>query len=81
MDNNGDPNDEGAMWTVGEIFTDTENNLQVSIDAAYSSGYLVTINTNPATFSTCIDFLSASSHIFGPGRDTASVQVKAAEVV
>ena len=23
IDNNGDPNDEGAMWTVGEIFTDT----------------------------------------------------------
>ena len=23
VDNNGDPNDEGAMWTVGKIFTDT----------------------------------------------------------
>ena len=67
-DNNGDPNDEGAMWTVGEIFTDQENSLQVSIDAAYSSGYRVTINTDPATFSTCIAFLSPSSHIFGLGR-------------
>ncbi len=78
VDNNGDPNDAGAMWTPGEIFTDTENNLQVSIEATYSSGYLVTINTNLATFSTCIDFLSSSSHIFGPGRDNASVQVEAA---
>ena len=78
VDNNGDPNDEGAMWTVGEIFTDQENALQVSIDAAYASGYRVTINTNPATFSTCIDFLSSSSHLFGPGRDNASVQVEAA---
>ena len=77
MDNNGDPNDEGAMWTVDEIFTDRENNLQISIDAAYASGYRVTINTNPDTFSTCIDFLSSSSHLFGPGRDRASVQVKA----
>ena len=78
IDNNGDPNDAGAMWTPGEIFTDSENGLQVSIDAAYSTGYQVTINTNPATFSTCIDFLSTSRHIFGPGRDNASVQVEAA---
>ena len=68
IDNNGDPNDEGAMWTVGEIFTDLENNLQVSIDAAYATGYRVTINTNPDTFSTCIALLSPSSHIFGPGE-------------
>ena len=78
IDNNGDPNDEGAMWTVGEIFTDVENNLQVSIDAAWSTSYRVTINTDPATFSTCIAFLPSSSHLFGPGRAQASVQVKAA---
>ncbi len=78
VDNNGDPNDAGAMWTVGEIFTDAENNLQVSIDAAYDTSYRVTINTNPDTFSTCVDFLAASSHLFGAGRDGASVQVEAA---
>ena len=78
VDNNGDTNDEGAMWTPGEIFTDVETGLQVSIDAAYLTGYRVTINTDPATFRTCIDFLAASSHVFGPGRDGASVQVKAA---
>ena len=79
VDNNGDPNDAGAMWTVGEIFTDAENNLQVSIDAAYASGYRVTINTDPTTFSTCIDFLVSSSHLFGSGRDGASVQVAASD--
>ena len=78
VDNNGDPNDDGAMWTLGEVFTDLENSLQVSIDAAYAGGYLVTINTDPTTFSACIDVLSAPSHLFGPGRDAASVQVKAA---
>ena len=78
VDNNGDPNDEGAMWTEGEIFTDLENNLQLSIDTATATGYRVTINTNPATFRTCVGFLSASSHVFGPGRDTASVQITAA---
>ena len=79
IDNNGDPNDEGAMWTVGEVFLDRANNLQVSIDAANASGYRVTINTNPATFRTCIDFLAASSHLFGSGWDGASVQIVATE--
>ena len=78
VDNNGDTNDEGAMWTVGEVFTDRENDLQISIEAAYATGYRVTINTNPDTFRTCLDFLAASSHLFGPERDSASVQVTAA---
>ena len=78
VDNNGDPNDAGAIWTVGEIFTDAENNLQVSINAAHATGYRVTINTNPDTFSTCIDFLPTSSHVLGPGGDSASVRVEAA---
>ena len=70
IDNNGDPNDEGAMWTVGEIFTDVENSLQVSVDAAWSTSYRVTINTDPATFSTCIDFLVCflPSLRTGPGQ-------------
>ena len=55
VDNNGDPNDDGAMWTVGEVFTDRDNMLQVSIDAAYAGGYRVTINTDPTTFSACIE--------------------------
>ena len=80
VDNNGDPNDEGAMWTPGEIFTDSKNGIQVSIEAATATSYRVTINTNPATFATCIDFLSPtnSRHIFGPGRDNARIQVEAA---
>ena len=34
-------------------------------------------DTPGRTFTTCVDFLSASRHLFGSGRDTASVQVKA----
>ena len=55
------------------------NDIQISIDAAYATSYRVTINTNPDTFSTCIDFLSPSSHIFGPGEDSVSVQVEATD--
>ena len=76
IDNNGDTNDEGARWRVGEIFTDRANNLQVSIDAADATGYRVTINTNPDAFTTCIDFLPISRHLFGPGGGIASVEVR-----
>ena len=79
IDNNGDTNDAGAMWTVGEIFTDAENNLQVSIDAAYETGYRVTVNTDPASFTTCIDFLSTSRHLLGPSEGAASVEVRATQ--
>ena len=79
MDNNGDPNDAGAIWTPGETFTDRANGIQVSIDAAYATGSRVTINTDPTTFRTCIASLSSSSHIFGPGRARASVRVVAVE--
>ena len=79
MDNNGDPNDAGAMWTPGETFTDRANGIQVSIDAAYATGSRVTINTDPTTFRTCIASLSSSSHIFGPERARASVRVVAVE--
>ena len=78
IDNNGNPNDEGAMWTVGETFTDLANGLQVSVDAEHATGFQVTINTDPATFTTCINFLPYSRHTFGPSRNTASVQIKAA---
>ena len=74
-DNNGDPNDEGAMWTVGEIFTDAENNLQILIDAAYDTGYRVTINTNPDTFINCSPSLSSTRHLFAASGGNASVEV------
>ena len=74
-DNNGDPNDEGAMWTVGEIFTDAENAIQISIDAAYETGYRVTINTNPDTFINCSPSLSSTRHLFAASGGNASVEV------
>ena len=78
IDNNGYLSDAGAMWTPGEIFTDLETGLQISIGHPYSTGYRVTINTNPDTFSPYIDFLSPSSRIFGSGGGSVSVQVEAA---
>ena len=71
VDNNGDPNDAGAMWTVGEVFTDPGAGIRISIDAAYTTGYQVTID-----YTVCSE-LTPSRHLLG-GRDgNASVKVTA----
>jgi M6 family metalloprotease-like protein len=43
-DNDGDPNDAGAMWFPGETFTDSANGIKVKVTGATASGYDVTIN-------------------------------------
>ena len=43
-DNNGDPNDAGAEWTVGETFADQANAITVSVNAQTATGFQVTIN-------------------------------------
>src|SRR5262245_34372748 len=44
-DGNGNPNDAGAMWLPGEIFTDVANQISVVVDGATASGFQVTIVT------------------------------------
>ncbi|MFZ5878904.1 MAG: S-layer homology domain-containing protein [Chloroflexota bacterium] len=44
-DNNGNTGDAGAMWVVGETFTDSTNGISVSILAATSTGFQVSITT------------------------------------
>jgi M6 family metalloprotease-like protein len=46
-DGNGDTGDAGAMWTVGETFTDPANAIYVYISTATATGFQVTINTLP----------------------------------
>ena len=47
-DNNGDPNDAGAMWTPGETFIDQVNDIVVSVDALTTTGFAVTISSGMA---------------------------------
>lgn len=42
IDNNGNPNDAGAAWTVGEVYDDSINGVSFSVDSIYSSGFWVT---------------------------------------
>ena len=43
-DGNGNPNDAGAMWLPGDIFTDTVNGIEVSVNSTTANGFLVAIN-------------------------------------
>jgi M6 family metalloprotease-like protein len=45
IDGNGNTSDAGAMWTVGETFTDTTNGIAVSMVSATATGFQVTITT------------------------------------
>jgi M6 family metalloprotease-like protein len=42
-DGNGNTGDAGAMWTVGESFSDLASEVTVSVDSATASGFVVTI--------------------------------------
>ena len=47
-DNNGDPGDSAALWTVGETFIG-QDNVVVTVDEAVGDGYQVTIaNERPS---------------------------------
>ncbi len=51
IDPDGDSNtgDAGAMWTVGETFTDATSGIWVRVDSATATGYGVTIANNSPT--------------------------------
>jgi M6 family metalloprotease-like protein len=48
VDNNGNPNDVGAQWTVGETFSDPANAITVRVNAATTTGFQVTISRGAA---------------------------------
>ena len=44
QDNDGDPNDAGAIWLPGETFRDVANSILVSVDSASGIGFGVTVS-------------------------------------
>jgi len=55
-DLNGVTSDAGAMWVVGETFTDATNNISVHVDLATATGFQVTIsNASLPTLSDLIE--------------------------
>jgi hypothetical protein len=53
IDGNGNNGDDGAMWTEGEIFTDEDYGIIVSIDARTDSGFMVTIRVEDLPLYDC----------------------------
>lgn len=45
-DNNGNPNDEGAMWRVGETFSDDKNHITMEVVSREDSSFTVRISNN-----------------------------------
>jgi M6 family metalloprotease-like protein len=43
-DNDGDPNDEGAIWLPGETFFDSINGIRVAVEERVADGFRVTIS-------------------------------------
>jgi hypothetical protein len=48
-----DPNDAGAIWTVGETFEDAEAGITVLVDAKTSTGFEVTIGRTQTADNAC----------------------------
>ena len=49
VDADGPPyDDDGAMWTVGEAFTDVANGISVHIDSITATGFVITIEKRAA---------------------------------
>ena len=45
-DGDGDTGDAGAMWTVGETFTDIANNIEISVTGSTSTGFEISISND-----------------------------------
>ena len=43
-DNNGNPNDEGAMWLPGEVFEDRRNGIRVEVTGRLNSTFTVRVS-------------------------------------
>jgi hypothetical protein len=67
IDGNGNTGDAGAMWLPGETFTDSANNIQVTVLSATATGFVVRINSSfipissvqingPSLGQTCTDY-------------------------
>ncbi len=73
-DNNGNPNDAGAMWTPGETFTDPTYGIKVKVTGVTASGFSVTINPSDNGGGTTAPRLTSSQPSPG-GTTTRSASI------
>lgn len=69
-DLNGNPNDEGAMWRVGETFTDAAHGISLRVDGQSASGFTVTITGGAPPLSITSDSLRPGGTMGSAYADT-----------
>jgi M6 family metalloprotease-like protein len=62
-DNNGNTGDAGAMWTVGETFTDAPNGISVAVLSDTGTGYQVSITSPAYTLTYCATSATPEAYI------------------
>ncbi len=70
IDGNGNTNDAGAIWTVGETFSDTVNGITVTVVSATATGYVV--NANNQSFATRYYVATTGSDAGNPCTSSAA---------
>jgi hypothetical protein len=73
-DNNGNPNDAGAMWLPGETFRDTENAIVVTVESATATGFLVRITRGGTAFTIAGNTERPTGVVGSPYADTVVAQ-------
>jgi M6 family metalloprotease-like protein len=76
---NGNPDDDGAVWTVGERFTEPESGIVISVDAVSGSGYVVTVvrhRTAPGACATTVPAGHWRGEYFATIRTFGAVAVR-----
>ena len=65
--------DAGAVWTVGETFTDAPSGIAISVDAATATGYVVTMSSGGTTVAAPV--VSGVSPSSGPASGGTTITV------
>ncbi|HEX9564989.1 MAG TPA: hypothetical protein VF981_13490 [Gemmatimonadaceae bacterium] len=79
-DGNGNPNDAGASWTIGELYEDPGTGIRVVIDSITENGFGITVsNGSPAGPSLAAAGISLERDINNTDWYTDSVEVSGAE--
>jgi hypothetical protein len=71
-DNNGNPNDESAIWRPGETFTDLAHKISISVISAAASGFNVSIQRGTPPVAIVSPSLRKSGVVSVPYADTLS---------
>jgi hypothetical protein len=80
-DNDGDPRDAGTRWLPGESFFDGANSITITVDAATSTGYTVSIRNGRLPNDNFASPTTISSYPFSQYYDTSTATTQSSDPV